>query len=228
MSGAPPYDTGDYEPPDILRGYTFSDWKRPNKPPTVGLQVGHWKNEEVPEELQRLRGNTGASGGGKAEWEVNYTIAKETATILQKRGIKVDILPATIPPEYWADVFVAIHADGSLNTTKSGFKLAAPRRDYTEKAAKLATMIEQTYAESTLLKKDPNITRNMTGYYAFAWWRYDHAIHPMTPSVILETGFLTSPSDRTVIVNNPEISANGLAMGIVDFMSDEKILKDNL
>ncbi|KKR30774.1 hypothetical protein A2715_02060 [Candidatus Woesebacteria bacterium RIFCSPHIGHO2_01_FULL_39_32] len=223
-AGAPPYAIEDLEPPETDPYAWLRDWKRPDGPPKVGLQVGHWKNSELPEELERLRGNSGSSGGGKAEWEVNLAIAKSTAEILKGKRIIVEVLPATIPPQFWADVFVAIHADGSTDSTKSGFKAANPRRDYTGRAPKLLELIEGEYELSTGFQKDPNVTRNMRGYYAFAWWRYQHAVHPMTASVILETGFLTSSLDRRIIVNRPEISAEGIANGIVRYLESENLL----
>lgn len=223
-NGAPPYEIEDLEPPDIDPYAWLNDWKRPDGPPKVGLQVGHWKNDELPDELDRLRGNTGSSGGGKWEWEVNLVIAQETAEILREQGIVVDILPATVPPDYWADVFVAIHADGSLDRLKSGFKAASPRRDYSGKAPKLLSLVEEDYQNATEFEKDPNVTRNMSGYYAFAWWRYEHAVHPKTASIILETGFLTSASDRKIILSKPEVSAKGLAEGIISFLESENLL----
>lgn len=102
ITGAPPYGVPESEVPN----YTpISGWTRPNVPPRVGLQVGHWKNDEVPDELENLRRNTGASGGGKMEWEVNYALAIEIEKILENEGIEVDIIPTTVPPNYWADVF---------------------------------------------------------------------------------------------------------------------------
>jgi len=64
----------------------------------------------------------------------------------------------------------------------------------------------------------------MKGYYAFSHWRFEHAVHPMTTSLILETGFLTSPADRELIVLRPEISAQGLAGGIITYLLEEKLL----
>ena len=224
-TGAPPYDASnldnvtDSEIDSLLRG-----WKRPTGPAKVALQVGHWKNEDVPGELHRLRGNTGAIGSGMTEWEVNYAIAEATKKLLEKRGITVELLPATVPQHYWADVFVAIHADGSEDYLKSGYKLASPRRDYTGNSGTLLSSVEKTYGETTGLTLDPNVTRDMRGYYAFSWWRYDHAIHPMTASVILETGFLTSPSDRNIIVDQPDVSAEGLANGILHYLTSEKLI----
>lgn len=224
-NGAPPYDASTtdnvsfFEEQDLLK-----DWKRPEGPAKVALQVGHWKTDEAPEELQSLRGNTGSSGGGKSEWEVNYQIAELTKQLLEAKGVTVELLPTTISPQYWADVFVAIHADGNIDPSETGFKAAIPRRDRTGNAEQLLTSIESSYAKVTGLEKDPNVTRNMRGYYAFSWWRYDHAVHPMTTSMILETGFLSSPSDRQIIVEKPELSAQGLAEGIINYLTDEALL----
>jgi len=224
ISGAPPYSLEDLDPPDLGSYEYLRNWTRPEGPAKVGLQAGHWKVNEIPEELHRLRGNTGATGGGKSEWEVNLKIAEETKKLLEEKGVVVDILPATIPVDYWADVFVSIHADGSTDTSKSGFKAANPRRDYTGNAIKLLEFIESEYQKSTGLEKDPNVTRNMRGYYAFAWWRYQHAVHPMTASLILETGFLTNPLDRKVIVSQSQLSAQGLDSGITKFLESENLL----
>jgi len=224
MTGAPPYLQEDLEPPEADPYGWIRDWSRPDGPAKVGLQVGHWKNEELPDELARLRGNTGSSGGGKSEWEVNLAIANLTAEILRQRHIEVDILPATIPKGFWADVFVAIHADGSEDRRSLGFKAATPRRDFSGGASKLLALIEEEYAKATGLTYDPNISRNMTGYYAFSWWRYEHAVHPRTASVILETGFLTNANDRRIIVDRPDLSATGLAEGIIRYLVSENLL----
>jgi hypothetical protein len=201
-------------------------WVRPEGPPKVGLQVGHWRVAEVPEELENLKYNTGAYGGGKAEWEVGFVIAEKTKALLEPYGIEVEILPTTVPPGYWADAFVSIHSDGNPNSAVSGYKLASPRRDRSGRAARLAEIIERTYGDATDLPLDPNVTRNMRGYYAFNWRRYEHAIHRMTPGAILETGFLTSPRDRKILIGAPEISAKGLADGIVEFLREDGLLAD--
>ncbi len=224
ISGAPPYGESETDIPDIDPLNWLNNWTRPEGPARVGIQVGHWKNEELPEELKRLRGSTGSSGGDKAEWEVNLTIAEETAKILKEKGITVDILPATVPPQYWADVFIAIHADGNTNSSVSGYKIAAPWRDFTRRAETLVSHLDKEYGLLTKLNKDPNISRNMRGYYAFSWWRYTHAVHPMTTSAIIETGFLTSPSDRKLLINNPEIPAQALSTGIINYLTAENLL----
>jgi N-acetylmuramoyl-L-alanine amidase len=225
VTGAPPYGEPETAAPDNLDPYAWlKDWKRPEGPTKVALQVGHLNSAELPEELERIRGNTGASAAGHTEVEVNETIAHETKKLLEEKGIIVEILPATIPEKYYADAFVAIHADGSESYLTSGYKSSAPWRDFSAKSSKLNEYIKTSYGEVTEMDWDDNITRNMRGYYAFSFWRYTHAVHPMTPSVILETGFLTNYNDRQIIVEQPELSAKGLADGIVRFLESEQLL----
>jgi N-acetylmuramoyl-L-alanine amidase len=192
-------------------------WQRPSGPPRVALQAGHWKAAEAPDEQARLRTN-GTRGGGREEWEVNLEIARRTATLLEDAGISVELLPTTIPPAYWADLFVSVHADGHASAAVSGYRAAAPRRDATGRAAEFAALLERTYGEATGLRHYPSVTRRMVNYYAFNWRRYEHALHPMTVAVILETGFLTSPTDRRVIVGTPERAARGIAEAVVRFV----------
>lgn len=208
----------------------YANWKRPDGPLRVGVQAGHWMAAEAPDEQERLRVNTGASGGGTTEWETNVAIAESIRAKLLPFGIEVDVLPTTIPPAYLADAFISIHADGNVDTSVRGYKVAPPRRDMSGHAMTLADLIENTYATATDLPLDPSISRAMRGYYAFNWRRYDHAIHPMTPAAIIETGFLTNSRDRATIVSKPEVSAEGIANGILQFLRErypEKFTEDS-
>jgi N-acetylmuramoyl-L-alanine amidase len=182
----------------------------PSGPVRVALQAGHWRAAEAPDEQAGLRDN-GASAGGRAEWEVNLEIARRAARLLEEEGYLVEVLPTTIPPGYWADLFISIHADASPSASVSGFRAAAPRRDATGKAQGFVELLERSYAEATGLPRYATVTRRMRGYYAFNSRRYEHALHPMTTGVILETGFLSSPRDRRVIVRAPERAARGIA-----------------
>lgn len=208
-----------------LRG--LDDWQRPEGPWHVALQVGHWKTDEAPEELKNLRVNTGTSHGQVTEWETSLSVAEETEKILEASGITVDILPVTIPPDYWADVFVSIHSDGNPDASVSGYKVAAPRRDHTEKAENFADILTEEYGQATGMNEDPNVTRSMRGYYAFNWYRYEHSIHPMTVAAIIELGFLTNPRDRNMIVRDPGKPANGIALGILKFLETERLARSD-
>lgn len=225
--GAPPYadDQSDFINPDDYT-VSYKNWQRPPGPIKIGLQAGHWKTQEMPDELARLRDSGGgATSGAVTEWETVLKIAEETAEILENEGYEVDILPATIPEDYWADVFVSIHADGNLNPLVSGYKVAASARDRTGLADKLAKSIEDQYGAVTNFSLDPNITINMTRYYAFNSRRYDHAIHPMTPGVIVETGFLTNYYESSVLINNPKLPAQGIADGVIQFINQNNPLE---
>ena len=187
----------------------------------VGIQVGHWKNSELPDEFERLQeAGGGATAGTITEWEVCLVIAKQVAKLLEEKGVVVDILPATIPVDYKASAFVSIHADGSEDSSTSGFKVAAYEQDRTGVAEQLSKTIEENYAEATGMNVDPNITDNMTSYYAFNANRYDHTISPTTPGVIVEIGFLTSAQDRRNVVDQPNKSAQGIADGIIKYLGD--------
>jgi hypothetical protein len=90
----------------------------------VAIQVGHWKESELPDALARLRGSTGTSGGGRTEVSLNLDIAQRVAAQLRAAGRTVEILPATVPTGYEADLFVALHADGNSSGAARGYKVS--------------------------------------------------------------------------------------------------------
>ena len=55
----------------------------------------------------------------------------------------------------------------------------------------------------------------MTDYHAF------RAIDPSTPAAIIETGFLNL--DRSLLVDHPEVVANGLVAGVLCFVRSESV-----
>lgn len=188
----------------------------------VGLQVGHWESEQLPAELAVLRDEHGASAGGYREVDLNYAIAHLVAARLAARGITVDILPATIPPGYRADAFVAIHCDFNNDPGMGGFKLARFRTSaVAARADDLIGAITATYGPATGLGQDGHITRAMTGYYAFNADDFAHAIDPGTPGAIIELGFLTNPGDLALLVERQDTVAQGLADGIIRFLSGD-------
>ncbi len=187
----------------------------------VGIQAGHWKSYELPAELAGLRTSTGTSGGGVAEWELNLDIARRAAPLIEAEGYEVDILPATIPPGYQADAFVALHADGDVTGRLSGFKLAGARvSSIPEADDALLKSITEEYRAATKLSVDSHVSRNMTGYYAWSFRRFKHAIAPTTPAVLLEMGFMTNASDRQLLLNSRDVVAEGVARGILRVLGD--------
>jgi N-acetylmuramoyl-L-alanine amidase len=192
------------------------DWQPPEGPVRIALQAGHWRADEAPHELSGLRGN-GTRWESMAEWEANLAIAREAGALLEEMGYEVDILPAVVPPGYRAHLFISIHADGSADPRASGYRVAAPRRDATGRAEGVAALLNDRYGKATGLRQIPSVTRRMRNYYAFNYRRYEHALHPMTIGVILETGFLTSATDRRVIVDDPSRAARGIVEAVAAF-----------
>jgi len=195
---------------------TPEEWEPPDGPVRIALQAGHWRADEAPRELSGLKGN-GTNAAGIAEWEANLQIARSAASMLRESGYEVDVLPAVVPPSYRAHLFISIHADGSSDSRASGYRVAAPRRDATGRASEFVRLLERSYGRETGLDRLPTVTRRMRNYYAFNYRRYEHALHPMTIGVIIETGFLTSRSDRAVIVGDPERPARGIVEAVLRF-----------
>lgn len=186
----------------------------------VGVQVGHWRSEELPDELALLREQRGGSAAGVNEVDINLEIAQQVAAILATRGVTVDILPATVPPGYGADAFIAIHCDINNDPTMHGYKLARFR--HSPNSARDDTLVDTlgaSYAGSTGQARDPLLTRAMTGYYAFRAQDFRHAIDPQTPAAIIELGFLTNDADRALLTARPQLAARGIAEGLLRFLT---------
>ena len=184
--------------------------RRPPGPRRIGLQAGHWRTSEVPEELRRLQGSVGTAGGGVPEWQLNLDVANRVATILRGHGYEVDVLPTTIPAGYLADVFVALHADGSPDGSARGFKAAHGNRRGPYEGRLVQVMMDE-YGRATGLPVDPMVTRNMLGYYAFSWSRFQSTVAPHTPAAILEMGFLTNATNHGLLLGRQDVVAGGVA-----------------
>ena len=198
--------------PAVLTGFPLSPWR-------VGIQAGHWKIEELPEELRRLRSSTGARYGRYREVDANLEVARRVVEYLEAADIQVDLLPATVPPGYRADAFVSIHADGAHRSGVRGWKMSTPWRSSTASRMLLDALV-RTYPMFTGLPEDRyGTTYNMRGYYAFSPHRFRHAIDRRTPAIIIETGFVTVAEDREVLFGAPDTVARGIAAGIVRYLS---------
>ena len=192
---------------------TPEEWEPPAGPIRIALQAGHWRADEAPRELRRIRYN-GTRWRETAEWEANLAIARLAGAELEALGYEVDILPAVVPPDYRAHLFISIHADGSESPAASGYRVSAPRRDATGRAEDAARVLRDTYGAATGLRNLPVATRRMQNYYAFNYRRYEHALHPMTIALIIETGFMTSARDRRIILGAPERAARGIVEAV--------------
>ena len=76
------------------------------------------------------------------------------------------------------------------------------------------------YAAGTEFPQDSAITVNMRGYYAFNWRRHQHAIAKTTPAVIVEMGYLTNPTDRAFLLEQPDRIAQSIAAGVLRYLNE--------
>jgi hypothetical protein len=185
----------------------------------VAIQAGHWKSAELPEPLARLRTSTGAVGGGRTEPQVTLDIAQRVARLLRSKGRTVEVLPATVPTGYEADLFISLHADGNASSQPRGYKVSTRwRSEVAALDATLVQSIEDGYGKVTGMPQDPSITRAMRGYYAYSTYRgEEYRLSGSTPAAILEMGFMTSAADRALMFNKPDVVARGVVAGIDNF-----------
>lgn len=183
----------------------------------VAIQAGHWKTESMPDEFARLRDSTGAEHGGVAEVDLNVDVSHRIAEYLRSWGIEAYVLPAPLPPAYKADAFVSIHADGNSNRSARGYKVATYYRDWIASQTLVNEIVDE-YGKQTGLPLDWRITENMRNYYAFNFGLYEHTVDEMTPSAIVEMGFLTNPQDRQFLVEQRDLVSRAIALGIARFL----------
>lgn len=189
------------------------------RPFHVGIQSGHYKNDELPDELWRLEGSTGTSGGGRTEVDLNYDVANRVARLLRAQGVIVDVLPATVPSGYQADAFIAIHADGASGSSPRGFKISTRWSSVVAvQDGMLVDAITDAYRTATGLPEDSNVTRNMRGYYAYSPRRPNWRTSNYAPGAIVEMGFMTNAADRAVMFNKTDVVAQGITNGIMNFL----------
>lgn len=191
----------------MLGNYVYSE---PDYQFTIGLQVGHWRREEAPYPFSN---SPGASGGGLTEAEMNMITAQSAARHLSARGVRVDILPTVIPKGYKADAVVAIHADGGPESRRGFFVDRPGQSAVADLEARLSQSIVGEYSAAVDIPYVYRSTRNSRYYYGY----YDVA--RSTPMVLIETGFLSNPIDRTILVNQSDNTGAAIAQGVVEFLN---------
>jgi N-acetylmuramoyl-L-alanine amidase len=161
---------------------------------------------------------------GLTELMINQAVGDLVKSTLEAAGLAVDVL------EEWDDrlmgyravALVSIHADSCEPSGEyaTGYKVtAAVETKVQDKAQRLVACMIDRYGRATDLRYHPySITIDMTEYHTF------REIHPQTPAVIIETGFMYL--DREFLTQHPEMVARGIADGILCYVNNEPIDQD--
>lgn len=192
-------------------------------PVRVGIQIGHLDAHLHPEEHTALRFNTGGHAAGVDEVAVNIAVAEELARLLEAEGVKVDLLPASVPVHYSADAVLSLHADSVADDWRSGYKSAyfEPQRNRHDPLLK--EHIDAVFLAGSGLRDDSlNTSGTMIGYYAFNP-AYRHSINPRSPALLVEMGYISSESDRRFLLQ-PRLPAQLISEGLLDFLRSQKRL----
>ena len=169
--------------------------------------------------------NAGAEGQGYREQDIVYRIGVILASILERRGYDTrlsrkseDVILGTSnlsslaarvnEANAWgADYFISLHTNASSNRSARGSEALVYNIPST--ASELA---EEILIQLNLNTGLPN--RGVTerrGLYVLRKTRM--------PAILLELGFITNPTDASLMANSPELFAAGIADGISQFLS---------
>ncbi len=203
----------------------------------VCLDPGHQRKANLelepigpgsPVMKEKCRGGTKGVLTKKPESQVNLEIALKLKEVLEREKVKVvmtrtsdnvnlsNVQRAAIANKHRVQIFVRIHADGSLNSSQRGASTLYPARNkwtelFYQASFKAAKLVQSELVKSTGLKDNGLVARSdLSG---FNWSR--------VPVILVEVGFLTNPEEDRLL-NQPDFQrkiAQGIAQGILKFLS---------
>ena len=170
--------------------------------------------------------NAGAEGNGLYEQDITYKVGAILADLLRNnpsyevklsRSSPDEILGTSIGTslkartdaanEWGADAFISIHANASNIESASGnegYAYSQSSNGYALGEDILASLTASTGLQSRGMFVRPSL-------YVLRKTRM--------PAVLIELGFITNPSDAALMNDEPELFAEGIYRGILDFLS---------
>ena len=149
------------------------------------------------------------------EVDINFSVATRVLANLKAENYTVDLLDESDPrlDNYQADALVSIHANTCLDFGElvTGYIIAKPesRPDHGPDAF-LRECVALNYGALVPLQRSYNLTDDMTNYHV---WR---KIHPLTPGVILEMGYMLA--DQEILTTQHDLLAHAITNGIRCFL----------
>lgn len=176
----------------------------------VVVQAGH---------VARTTGATGTAGEQPFNIAVRRLLVRELrARHVNARRINADVALA----DYKGDVFVAIHADGSVHESAHGASLGYrnPRGKTLARAIKRAYKTRASEAGYEIQFRADNYTEDLHFYYGTG---NALAQNPQCRAVVVEGGFLTNPQERAFLksADGQKALAHAIADAITADMADD-------
>lgn len=168
--------------------------------------------------------NAGAEGNGYREQDLVYTIGTETADILRAAGQEVRLSRPTPETQlgtsnasslaarvndansFGADLFVSLHANASDIVSASGSEAYVFRKGGAAEA--LAEDILENLSAVTGLE-NRGVFQRPTLYVLRK---------TQMPATLIELGFITNPGDSALMAEEPQLFAEGVADGILQYL----------
>lgn len=184
----------------------------------IKLYIDQGHNPENP--------NAGAEGNGLREQDLVYRIGIELAELLsQNENFEVRLSRPTADTSlgqsnaeslaarvndanaWGADFFISLHANASTITSASGSEAFVYRAD--SPAYALSEAILEELSRSTGLADRGVFVR--PSLYVLR--------RTQMPATLVELGFITNPTDAALMLNSPELFAEGIYNGITAYFN---------
>lgn len=151
------------------------------------------------------------------EESINHAVATRVVNNLEALNFTVDMLDEFDPRlvDYRADALVSIHANSCIDYGElvTGYIVSkSDARPDTGNDVFLRECIALNYAANIPLERSYNETEDMINNHA---WR---KIHPLTPGVILEMGFMLA--DKEILTTQHDLLAHAITMGILCYIEN--------
>ena len=168
--------------------------------------------------------NAGAEGNGLREQDLVYTIGQELATLLRRNGNFEVRLSRPTPDtllgstnatslaarvndanRWGADYFISLHTNASEQSAATGvegYAYAQGTRGFALGEDILTNLSDTTGLRNRGMKARPSL-------YVLR--------KTSMPAVLVELGFITNPRDASLMLNSPELFAEGIYRGIREY-----------
>ena len=168
--------------------------------------------------------NAGAEGNGLREQDLVYTIGQELATLL-RRNENFEVRLSRPTPDtllgstnatslaarvndanrWGADYFISLHTNASEQSAATGvegYAYAQGTRGFALGEDILTNLSDTTGLRNRGMKARPSL-------YVLR--------KTSMPAVLVELGFITNPRDASLMLNSPELFAEGIYRGILEY-----------